>query len=53
MFISAAAAHTATSGGTADGGATALSIILAVGLVLFLAYTAHKRWHRSHHGGEG
>lgn len=46
MFISTAAAHSATSGGTADGGATALSIILAVGLMLFLAYTGHKRWRK-------
>ncbi len=46
MFISPAwAAHFAPPS-ESTGGATALSIILAVGLVLFLAYTGHKRWRK-------
>ncbi len=54
MFISPAWAHTATSGASTNGGATALSIILAVGVMLFLARLGHKRWRESRldpHGG--
>ncbi len=46
MLISPAMAAHFTPPSESTGGATALSIILAVGLVIFLAYLGRKRWRR-------
>jgi membrane protein implicated in regulation of membrane protease activity len=46
MLISPAVAAHFTPASEGGGGAIALSIILAVGIALFLVYLGQKRWRR-------
>ncbi|MFQ5784338.1 MAG: hypothetical protein ACE5H8_05885, partial [Alphaproteobacteria bacterium] len=53
MLISPALAAHFAPASESRGGAIALTVILAVAVVFFLAYLGHRKWRRRKPGGDG